>query len=481
LRQIDTNALGAISILVAGAIAITGCFRVGYDPATRQAGDAGDVSAGDGKAPEEDAGHSGHDEDAGEGSDLDGGAGMGDAGTDAGADAGSDAGADAGTDAGADAGSDAGSDAGTDAGTDAGSTSNWDSEWEFRKPLTIRSSELDLTGDLFDFPLLVSRTDVELSDGVGKSDGSDISFTSSDGIALPREIERFDVATGELIAWVRIPELSLSDDTTIYMYYGNPFALEPNAATVWDSEFFAVHHMASRFDSTAHQNHATVVGDAHFGSAGAIGHSGIVDGAGDGYELPDIVQLRGVSQLTFSAWVRMDGPSQVQVIGGRTGNDSTGWGMTSGSSVASSADPIPEGHDDIVLSVGALGPMGVGHNTTGNVIAFAPALQHWVGVFDGTQSNVNLRGRIYIDGEEFPTENYGGGLPTQTPVAVAGHVISIATTVTNFGGTTSLRGTIDEVRLSRTARSSAWIRVEHANQNDPQGFVTAAAQELRDD
>jgi hypothetical protein len=323
VTRLSATSFGGHALLLTGALSISACWRLGYDEEVLQPWDAGNVSA-DGH----DYGLDGSD-DASSGARSDGGAGAGGAG---------------------------GSGAGGGGG--GGGEPLWESEWAYRKLLTIHASQLERAGvTLQDFPLLISlASDAELRADVDKVDGSDISFTLADGTPLLREVERFDAGTGDLIAWVRIPSLPLDSDTTIYLYYGNPSAAEPNSAAVWDSDFLAVHHMASTLDSTSYHNDATAVGDAHFGSQGAIGQSAVLDGDGDGYTLADIDELRGVSQLTISAWVRMDSFTQLEVVAGRTGDDGSGWGLTSGSNDGTD----PEGPDDVVLSPGhALGGGGL--------------------------------------------------------------------------------------------------------------------------
>ena len=72
--------------------------------------------------------------------------------------------------------------------------------------------------------MLVDITDSDLA-AHAQSTGNDILFTSSDGVTkLAHEIEIYTSATGRLTAWVKVPTLSTSADTVIYMYYGNASA-----------------------------------------------------------------------------------------------------------------------------------------------------------------------------------------------------------------------------------------------------------------
>jgi hypothetical protein len=90
------------------------------------------------------------------------------------------------------------------------------------------------SGSIQDFPVMVKLTGTdfqEVEDNVD-ADGYDIIFKAEDdttcggvGLApctLDHEIEVYDETNDLLVAWVRVPEVSATADTNIYMYYGNP-------------------------------------------------------------------------------------------------------------------------------------------------------------------------------------------------------------------------------------------------------------------
>jgi MSHA biogenesis protein MshQ len=77
-----------------------------------------------------------------------------------------------------------------------------------------------VASDLVDFVVLINLTDADLA-AKGQVYGDDIVFVDSDGQKLDHEIEYYNGTSGTLVAWVRIPSLSSTVDTTIYMYYGN--------------------------------------------------------------------------------------------------------------------------------------------------------------------------------------------------------------------------------------------------------------------
>ena len=114
--------------------------------------------------------------------------------------------------------------------------SYYNASWDYRKTVTIDNTKVSGSGSHTNFPILVSITDTNLKDNA-QSDGDDILFTSSDGhTKLSHEIESYNSSTGALVAWVKVPTLSTSADTVLYMYYGNSGATNQQDATgVWDS------------------------------------------------------------------------------------------------------------------------------------------------------------------------------------------------------------------------------------------------------
>jgi hypothetical protein len=106
-----------------------------------------------------------------------------------------------------------------------------DETWPFphapyRTQLTIEHESVLGPENLFDFPFLVSFTDARLAtienDGtVAQADGGDIFFTTASGIPLNHTLVNYNATTGALEAWVRLPEVSTSIDTVVFMYHGD--------------------------------------------------------------------------------------------------------------------------------------------------------------------------------------------------------------------------------------------------------------------
>src|SRR2546422_10741998 len=123
------------------------------------------------------------------------------------------------------------------------------------RSLAIDQTQVGATGAPHaNFPVLVSRTDTDLQ-SKAQSTGNDILFTSSDGTTkLNHEIEKYVSSTGELVAWVKVPSVSSSAATVIYMYYGNAGAAnQQNAVNAWDANYLAVWHLKEDPSGTAPQ------------------------------------------------------------------------------------------------------------------------------------------------------------------------------------------------------------------------------------
>lgn len=107
--------------------------------------------------------------------------------------------------------------------------------WSYRRPLTATADLTD--SDINDFVLLVQFTDNDLGANA-QADGDDLVFTAADGVTrLDHYVESWDQSTGALTAWVRLPVLSSTVDTEIFLYSGNPVAVDQSdPAGVWGDD-----------------------------------------------------------------------------------------------------------------------------------------------------------------------------------------------------------------------------------------------------
>ena len=126
--------------------------------------------------------------------------------------------------------------------------------WQYRKEITINHNQV-VAGQT-NFPVLIDITDLQLAANA-QHNGNDILFMNGAGLStkLTSEIESYNPTTGQLVAWIDLPSVSSTTDTTFYMYYGNsacPNQQDPTA--VWDPNYAMVVHL-SETSGTQYDSH----------------------------------------------------------------------------------------------------------------------------------------------------------------------------------------------------------------------------------
>jgi len=336
--------------------------------------------------------------------------------------------------------------------------------YSFGRAITINHSLVPNT-DQTNFPFLFNTTDPLLattanSGHVSNLNGHDIVFTSDAAGQNPLsyEMEEYNPQTGQVIAWVQIPTVSHSQDTTVYLFYGNPniTTSQQNPTGVWDANYLGVWHVAnnggqlSLADSTSNQNNAT--------NNGATATAGQIDGGmatnGTNYAtvgtLPNLENtLSGTA--TYSVWVN---PSFNTPYGGIFGENWPGWsiGVYGGGGV------------EVELSAEGV---GIGASITPNTWSNLTVTITQIAQADGTQVSY---GSLYING--ILNQSYSGN-----PVADVQQTLEEYPTVITYlglgpagSGNQSAAASEDEFRISNIARSSDWIATEYANQSSPSTF-----------
>ncbi len=342
--------------------------------------------------------------------------------------------------------------------TAASTASSWyNSSWNYRMPLTISCTKV--TSDLTSFPVVVNTTNTtwkstENGGHVGKSDGTDIVFTDSSGNKLSHQIEKYTASTGELIAWVKVATLSASADTNIYVYYGNAGASDQqDSVNVWDANFKRVWHMGDAsspiVDSTV-QGNGTESGGVTFGATGQIGSATTYDGSNDyietSYTLP-------TNNFTFGGWAKSATSGVANRLMGNA--DSTGglsgvniiWGYTSSTTIYSVIRRgVNNGTNDMLTP--AISNLGTGWH-------------HIVVTMSSTGGE-----KIYVDGVVKASKTTTTNITSSLPFRIG----------RDGNGTDRFSGSVDDVKISNTARSGGWISTEYNNQSSPSTFYTLAAE-----
>jgi hypothetical protein len=328
--------------------------------------------------------------------------------------------------------------------------------WLDSKPIFDLGDET--AQSLYDFPVLINSYNPEWRDtsnggNVGQSDGGDFIFTSKNGMTqLDHEIEYYNPATGSLVAWVKIPMLSIVEDTNILLYYGNnAVSNQENPEGVWDENYLAIHHLNEDptgivSDSTGYNKDITSTGSMTSDDLvdGWIGQGIDFDGNNDGLSSGTSVSI---AAFTYSAWFQQG----TNYSGWRSivsvGDDRQCASNNRRAAFWSGVNP-----DDYFGSQGDL-PDGNWHFGTF--------------IYDGTS---NLK--AYINGTQVGTI----------------HVRSMSPVTDTFdigfwrpsNPSDYFDGILDEIRISNISRSIDWVVTEFNNQFNPDSFYTVELKEIYD-
>ena len=327
----------------------------------------------------------------------------------------------------------------------------WDSAWIYRKSILMDHTEV--AEDLTNFPVLIEVDDGSLL-SYAQDDADDIVFTDYDGIKLNHEVESYDPLTGTLVAWVSVPLLSSTEDTHLYLYYGNSEAPnQENAQAVWDSNYVMVQHLdetsGTHYDSTSNANDGTAYNLASQDATGKIDGADEFDATGDLIDVGTAASLDvfGPAQdFSIFVWARRDVTTEVE--GFFSAGSSGPNGIFFGSAYDNEDDlkfMSPNNTVEIESTTGAIGDTE----------------WHHVGVTADRDGNLTF----WVDGMSVHAESIAGFSAENWNRTDDTYKIG-----TDRSETNPLDGIIDEVRVSDIVRSAGWIQTSYTNQNDPGGF-----------
>jgi hypothetical protein len=345
----------------------------------------------------------------------------------------------------------------TDSGNNIGWGFGWYWNWPYRKKITISHANVD--SDLTNFPLYVKINQDALIGSRGKSDGTDLRFTDSNGAALAYERENYSVSSGSGSGnfWVKVPSIAADSDTDIYVYYGSGSAADGQDRTgVWDGNFKGVWHAkegASNWaDSTSNGNTGTNNGAT--AATGTIDGSGNFNGTNSYIALPSSSVFDSLSTLTISAWIRPDTNDNhsKDIVVKRTslGNDEFEFRLNSSNTMD---------FDRYLPS---------GGSAQGDTIIPTDQWSYVASILNDPADQVIFYLNGENDGTRSYTESYGGDTSSTVTFGRSG--------VSSADGSIDVwrhfDGLIDEVRISSTARSPSWIKFEYNNMNSANQELT---------
>lgn len=322
----------------------------------------------------------------------------------------------------------------------------WDCAWSYRRMVSVTAGA---SGSLSEVPVAVRLGPGRIEYELMQADAEDLRFVSADGSVLPYEIESWD-PTGASMVWTAV-DVSGGAADHFWIYYGNAVAESPQQLTsVWSDAYAAVWHMAEgTLDSSANEQHATVVGEIGitggqiFEGAELLSRTSRLDVAAS----PVVDQLFS-SGATLSAWIRPWGWGHNDFGRILDKGSSAGWlfYLTSGGALTFSLNFV--GQDGTTRWVTAEG-----------VVPLATWSYVAVTIDVGMQDAV---AHLYVNGVEQIVKN-----PPTVPVAELVSDVDLPLAIGNrtINGR-QFEGILDEVRLERTVRTPEWILLQHESGRD---------------
>jgi len=326
----------------------------------------------------------------------------------------------------------------------------WDPAWSNRVRLTFQNTGGEA---LTDFPLMV-RLDAGRIEYSKTADlGADLRFIDSDGkTILSHEIERWN-AGGDSVIWVRVPTIDASNTDHIWLYYGNIAAADSQSPTAVWKDFIGVYHLSPSMGVP------TTFGDSAGGSpgiwgndnAGAIVPGQMNDAIGlDGTQFVHIGDNSAVAAdpgeaRTIEAWVNTEKLLEQFIV--YEEGECVGWYL--GTNLNS--EYVGSFITDMILP-----PCGSGNVEYKVATPVSPGIWTYATM---VIDRPGLKMSLFIDGiltSQVAVDNTG--------IADGNGLFRIGSD--HDGGYGSFVGSIDEVRVSNSARSPAWISAQHKSMTD---------------
>jgi len=332
----------------------------------------------------------------------------------------------------------------------------WQKDWSYRKAITIDTSPkganlMDSAGRV---PLLIRLHSGNFQfDGL-EDNGADIRFIAADDkTPLNYHIEQYDPVLGVALIWVDVAQFPSGAAQTIWMYYGNKKAPDGGrAAETFDPDYTLVYHFndaagtppkdVTAYGNNAQNTAARTVEDGIIGRAAQFTGTASLNVAAS----PSLALAAG-GNFTFSDWVKPGAPAaQALLYSRRDGANALLIGLDNG---------VP-----FIEVDGGAAPV-----RTPAVPALA--VSQWAHIA-ATADGKNIT--LYVGGKQ--VAQVAATLPAlNTPIAIGGDVANAPAGFSGFSGE------MDELRLSRVARSAPLIALDALSQGAESKLVNFGADE----
>lgn len=330
----------------------------------------------------------------------------------------------------------------------------WNNDWKYRKEIAfdLTPAGADIAGTPQDVPVLVRLSLANFSYFTDtKPDGSDFRVVASDDkTPLKFHFEKYDPQNQMALLWIRVPQITGGSKTEkIYAYYGNPDAASAaDVAGTYDASQALVLSFSEAsgppLDLTAYKNNPSA-STAVLSPAGLIGGDAKFSGK-ESITVPATPSLRLLPNqgFTASAWLRLEQAQQAVVFAL----------IDQGKSLELAVD----GSKMVARATLEGAPVTVTQSSDLTLSQW-----HHVALTAG-----NGKLTLFVDG-------IAAGSAPVTLTEVGGNFTIGAANNARF-----LTGDLDEVEVSKVARSADWIKASARGQGMDANLVVYGADGQRE-
>jgi len=329
----------------------------------------------------------------------------------------------------------------------------WQEDWTMRRQIDLNTTAqgANIQEAVANIPILLRLHTGNFDFKKAKPDGSDIRFVAADDVtSLKYEIDTFDVINEIALIWVKVPEIKANAaDNRLFMYYGNEKAKDSqDKIGVFAHGQALVYHLGESEgnpqDSTQYKNHAVRFSGGQ-SLPTVVGNGISLFGGQDSIVVPSSPTINLVDGFSLSAWIKLAQPSTDGYLFSQTEqNNGIIVGVDGEKAYAR------------ILNNGAV------VQTEGDAVL---TLGNWHHLAVTAKAGGKLS--LYIDGREAASTALAQQLPALK-------------TELFFGSSQTdghqLTAELDEIELSTTTRSPAWITTVFASQGIESKLVSCGAE-----
>ena len=340
--------------------------------------------------------------------------------------------------------------------------------WKYARRLLLNTSAsgAQVSGEVYDFPVLVRLSAVNFNFSQAKTGGEDVRFAKNDGTPLSYQIERWDPVSEHAEAWVKVDTVRGNDGSQyITMYWGastSSVTSLSNSQAVFDTGkgFQGIWHLGETDSLAPDATGNGYAGTEYFTAsiAGMIGNARHFNGTSS------IIRMKGTAggtlsfpengHYTLSAWIYHDtladsityliaGKGELQYFiknfdrGVSTSDHERQWEFTEyhGGNIRQASTYVP---------------------------ATAKSWFYLVGVRDQTNQYLYVNGALAMAGYQVIGTGQGQPPRDTTDDFTIGGFLRFVTDWNQ--GYAYFSGAIDEVEVSSVPRSADWIKLCYMNQ-----------------